>query len=257
MTRDEIKNLKETMVSLIGNERDHVNAEWYNITEDEMDKIEEQAKEIIDWYLISYLKAEGYVDTDYKEDQEEDTEVIEEVIEEDVVTDEVDQVAQEIMEEYNREKEEERKRRKGTITFTGENINPNINYIIHSNEKKPYITDEELKRDYEFEKTSGEGHQLADDYHTMSELYFHRMLLFVTILKLAKEKGYKLYKSRLHHDCSKIDGYFIVGVITPEGQYAYHYNLKYWEYFNFVNEWERAPEWDGSKADDLHRLLSL
>ena len=239
MTTKEIKNLKETMVSLIGNGRDHVNADWYGITE-----------------LVSYLKAEGYLESDYEEEQEEDAEVIEEVIEEDVVTDEVDQVAQEIMEEYNREKEEER-RKKVSITFTGKNIDPNMNYIIHTDEMKPYITEEELKEDYEYEKTSGEGHQLADDYHTMSELYFHRMLLFVTILKLAKEKGYKLYKSRLHHDCSKIEGYFIVGVITPEGQYAYHYNLKYWEYFNFVNEWERAPEWDGIKANDLHRLLSL
>lgn len=247
MTTKEIKNLKETIISLIGNGRDHVNAEWYNITEEEMDKIEDQAKEIIDWYLVSYLKAEGYVDSDYKEEQEEDTEVDEDVVTEEVIEEVIEE---EIDEKY-------KNTRKGTITFTGENIDPNMNYIIYSNEKRPYVTEEELKRDYEYEKTSGEGHQLADDYHTMSELYFHRMLLFVTILKLAKEKGYKLYKSKLHHDCSKIDGYFIVGVITPEGQYAYHYNLKYWEYFNFVNEWERAPEWDGSKANDLHRLLSL
>lgn len=247
MTTKKIKNLKKTMVSLISNGRDHINAEWYDMTETEMDKIEEQAKEIIDWYLVTYLKEEGYIENDHQEEQEEDIEV-----DEDVVTEEV---IEEVIEEETDERY--KNTRKGTITFTGENIDPKINYIIHSNDKKPYITEEELKKDYEYEKTSGEGHQLADNYHTMSELYFHRMILFVTILKLAKEKGYKLYKSRLHHDCSKIDGYFIVGVITPEGQYAYHYNLKYWEYFNFVNEWERAPEWDGSKADDLHRLLSL
>ena len=233
MTKKEIEVLKSTMVSLIGTGRDHVNAEWYNITEKEMDKIEDQAKEIVDWYLVSYLKAEDHFDS-------------EDVIEEDV---------EEVIEET-------------VNTFVGDAVileeKPDINgnivksvKVVKISEDTLNITEEELKRDYEFEKTAGEGHQLADNYHTMSELYFHRMLLFVTILKLAKEKGYELYRSKLHHDGSMFEGYFIVGVFTPEGQYAYHYNLKYWNYFNFVDEWDRAPEWDGSKADDLHRLLSL
>lgn len=228
-----LHDLKTIMMTLVGEGRDHVNGEWFGVTEKDMDLIEDQAKELIHDYFDTWAKREALID-------DNNDEVIEEIIEEEVV------------EEENKERN-----RKGTITFTGENIDPNMNYIIHTDEMKPYITEEELKKDYEFEKTSGEGHQLADDYHTMSELYFHRMILFVTILRLAKEKGYKLYKSKLHHDCTKIDGYFIVGIITPEGQYAYHYNLKYWEYFNFVNEWERAPKWDGSKTNDLHRLLSL
>ena len=129
--------------------------------------------------------------------------------------------------------------------------------VVKISEDTLDITEEELKKDYDYERYHGEGNQLEDNYHTMSELYYHRMLLFVTILKLAKEKGYELYKSKLHHDSTKIDNYFIVGVFTPEGQYAYHYNLKYWNYFNFVDEWDRAPEWDGQQAEDLHRLLSL
>ena len=249
MDTNEIKVLKETMVSLIGTGRDHVNAEWYNITEKEMDRIEDQAKEIIDWYLVSYLKAEGYVDTDYKEEQEEDTEEAEDHFDaEDVIEEEV------IEETVN--------------TFVGDAVileeKPNVNgnivksvKVVKISEDTLDIPEEELKKDYEYEMLSGEGHQLADSYHTMSELYFHRMMLFATILKLAKEKGYELYRSKLHHDGSMFEGYFIVGVFTPEGQYAYHYNLKYWEYFNFVDEWDRAPEWDGSKANDLHRLLSL
>ena len=180
MTKKEIEVLKSTMTSLIGTGRDHVNAEWYNITEKEMDKIEDQAKEIIDWYLVSYLKAEGYVDTDYKEDQEEDTEETEDV-EEDVIEEEI------IEETIN--------------TFVGDAVileeKPNVNgnivrsiKIVKISEDTLDITEEDLKKDYEYEKTDGEGHQLADNYHTMSELYFHRMMLFVTILKLAKEKGY-------------------------------------------------------------------
>ena len=232
-----LHDLKTTMMTLIGEGRDHVNAEWFGVTEKDMDLIEKQAKELIHDYFDMWAKREALIDDN--DDDFDPNDVIEEVIEEEI------------------EEEDKERERKGTTTFTGENIDFNMNYIIHTDEMKPYITEEELKRDYEFEKTSGDGHQLADNYHTMSELYFHRMILFVTILRLAKEKGYKLYKSKLHHDCTKIDGYFIVGIETPEGQYAYHYNLKYWEYFNFVNEWERAPKWDGSKANDLHRLLSL
>ena len=228
-----IDELKETMITLIGTGREHLNGDWFGVSEDDLDLIKDQAKEIIIDYFNIWAKREALI-------ADNNDEVIEEIIEEEVV------------EEENKERN-----RKGTITFTGKNIDPNRNYIIHTDEMKPYITEDELKEDYEFEKTSGDGHNLADDYHTMSELYFHRMILFVTILRLAKEKGYKLYKSKLHHDGTKIDGYFIVGIETPEGQYAYHYNLKYWEYFNFVNEWERAPKWDGSKANDLHRLLSL
>ncbi|MBQ0161429.1 MAG: hypothetical protein KBT28_12510 [Bacteroidales bacterium] len=41
------------------------------------------------------------------------------------------------------------------------------------------------------------------------------------------------------------DGYFIVGVETPEGQATYHYAIDpYWEMFD-CKEVEQAPVWDG------------
>ena len=102
MNTNEIKNLKKTMVSLITNGRDHVNAEWYEMTEDEMDKIEDQAKEIIDWYLVSYLKAEGCIESDYQEEQEEDTEVDEDVVtEEEVIEEEIDEKYKKHKKRYN------------------------------------------------------------------------------------------------------------------------------------------------------------
>lgn len=51
-------------------------------------------------------------------------------------------------------------------------------------------------------------------------------------------------------------GYFIVGITTPEGQFSYHYDLKYWDLFD-VNEIKHAPEWDGHTPEDIGRLLSL
>jgi hypothetical protein len=53
------------------------------------------------------------------------------------------------------------------------------------------------------------------------------------------------------------DNYFIVGIKTPEGQYTYHYDLKYWYYFDVI-ELENAPVWDGHTENDcFERLFSL
>ena len=238
------EKMKKTMKSVFGHGRDNVNAEWYEMNEDEMDLLEEQLYELIDDYFDMWAKRERIIDEHGNDIMKEDTEEAEDVVTEEVIEEEVGN------------------------EFTGNAVileeKPDVNgnimrsvKVVKISEDTLDITEEELKKDYDYERYHGEGNQLEDNYHTMSELYYHRMLLFVTILKLAKEKGYELYKSKLHHDGTKIDDYFIVGVFTPEGQYAYHYNLKYWNYFNFVDEWDRAPEWDGQQAEDLHRLLSL
>jgi len=95
--------------------------------------------------------------------------------------------------------------------------------------------------------------EVSDGYHTFNELYYHRMILFAVICNKHKEKA---WKSKLHHDGTMYDNYFIVGVTTPEGDYTYHYHMDSWEVFE-VKELEFAPEWDGHKPDDITRLLTL
>ena len=95
---------------------------------------------------------------------------------------------------------------------------------------------------------------ISDKWHTFEELYYHRMILFLTIQKAHKDKA---WKSKQHHDGTMFEDSFIVGIETPEGQYSYHYNLKYWELFEDIDELEKAPEWDGHKPGDITRLLSL
>lgn len=119
------------------------------------------------------------------------------------------------------------------------------------------LTEKIIKEDYEFEKNSGMGSHLKDDFHSMSELYFHRMVLFATICGLAKKQGHAVWRSKLHADGTMFPGYFIVGICTPEGNYSYHYNEKYWSYFDMAETLEMAPEWKGERADDLHMLISL
>lgn len=94
---------------------------------------------------------------------------------------------------------------------------------------------------------------VSDGSHTFDELYYHRMILFSVICKHKKDLAWKSWK---HHDGTMFDGYFIVGINCPCGQFTYHYKQCYWELFD-VEELELAYEWDGHTSSDVTRLLSL
>jgi hypothetical protein len=94
---------------------------------------------------------------------------------------------------------------------------------------------------------------VSDGYHTFNELYYHRMILFSIICNQNKEIA---WKSKLHDDGTMFENYFIVGINTKEGQYTYHYNLKYWDNFK-CKVLESAPKYDGHKPNDIDRLLTL
>lgn len=95
--------------------------------------------------------------------------------------------------------------------------------------------------------------ELSDGYHSYNELYAHRMQLFAVV---CKQNQAQAWKSKLHHDGTMFDDYFIVGIETPMGQFTYHYPMLHWGMFQ-VRELDKAPEWDGHTADDVVRLHSL
>lgn len=105
-----------------------------------------------------------------------------------------------------------------------------------------------------YKKTGWSADNISDEWHTFGELYYHRMILFLTIQKAYSERS---WKSKQHHDGTMFDDSFIVGINTDEGQYSYHYDLKYWELFKDIKELDKAPEWDGHAPEDITRLLSL
>ena len=119
------------------------------------------------------------------------------------------------------------------------------------------LTEKQIKNDYAEERDHGMGSHLKDDFHTMSELYFHRMVLFATICGLAAKQGNKVWRSKLHADGTMFPDFFIIGVTTPLGDYSYHYQMKFWSYFDIAEEIPNAPIWNGQKADDLHMLVAL
>lgn len=96
--------------------------------------------------------------------------------------------------------------------------------------------------------------EISDGYHTFNELYDHRRILFSIICRQFIDKS---WRSRLHHDGTMFEDYFIVGIDTPEGSFTYHYHMDHWDCFARVRELERAPIWDGHTSDDIIRLYSL
>lgn len=110
--------------------------------------------------------------------------------------------------------------------------------------------------------------QVSDGFHTMHELYQHRLALNVALFNSLQEwqeqEGYpvEIVKSKLHNDGTMFEGYFIVvlNLYQDNGykQISYHYDLKYWDKFK-VPEIDKVPwEYDGHTSQDvIERLLKL
>lgn len=97
----------------------------------------------------------------------------------------------------------------------------------------------------------------SDGYHTFSELYDHRITLYIALCR-TRPLG-TVYRSKLHADGSSFEGWFILGINKEKGkQISYHLPLSRWEDTEFVQTLEKAPEWDGHTSDDvLNRLKEL
>ena len=92
-----------------------------------------------------------------------------------------------------------------------------------------------------------------DEYHSFKDLYTQRM--YLTALAFNSNSNIA-WKSKQHSECDMFPGYFIVGISTPQGQYAYHYKLEFWDLFK-VPELQFAPTWDGHTSKDVERLMSI
>ena len=97
--------------------------------------------------------------------------------------------------------------------------------------------------------------EVSDGNHSFDELYDHRNLLFLALLKVVKGGWY----SERHNDGSSLDGWFISGIELSEGeQISYHLPNKFLEVASLnLKHLEFAPKWDGHKSSDvLSRLIN-
>lgn len=105
---------------------------------------------------------------------------------------------------------------------------------------------------------------ISDGYHSFSELYECRNVLFIALCKqlafdFTQPYISDVWKSMCHADGSRMDGWFIMGIGEQQGHImTFHLPMKYWEDTNFAKELERAIHWDGHTTSDvLDRLMKL
>ena len=94
----------------------------------------------------------------------------------------------------------------------------------------------------------------SDGHHTLEELYEHRALLFIALMKGHPKLS---WRARVHHDGGGEKGLWIGGMRLQTGNISYHLPDKYWELLDTtpIETLDRAPKWDGhASADVLERL---
>ena len=144
------------------------------------------------------------------------------------------------------------------------------NYFL-KNGRLPTVT-EDVEREANTMQVMAES--VSDGYHTMDELYEHRIRLYLALVKIYDNYITPMrcqvvcWKSKLHDDGSSYDGWFLLGMtytkpnfdasLPPEKwDISYHIPMKYWSLINVI-ALPRAPKWDGHTSNDvLERLLRL
>ena len=96
--------------------------------------------------------------------------------------------------------------------------------------------------------------EISDGYHTFNELYTHRALLMIALMKSNPEIS---WVSKEHDDGSMFEGMFIVGMSLPAGDISYHLEGGLFECA--VNSGakllQKAPAWNGHTSDDVLDIL--
>ena len=112
---------------------------------------------------------------------------------------------------------------------------------------------------------------VSDGYHTFDELYEHRSILFLALLRSIQDVNeFAEYESlhisahpwysKQHEDGTMFPGMFIAGMSTDYGSVTYHFDEKYLPLFEKaeIEYLERAPKWDGhTPQDGLEVIKSL
>ena len=95
---------------------------------------------------------------------------------------------------------------------------------------------------------------VSDGFHTFEELYTHRHMLWMLVLKHYKDSAFKTYRDE---NGVRMEGYFIAGLNTEYGQLTYHIPDIYWSYLD-IPEIPKNEGYDNHTSKDvLDRLSTL
>ena len=127
--------------------------------------------------------------------------------------------------------------------------------------------EQQLTHDYGIRRKQvgffGDSIEVSDGYHTMDELYDHRIELYIALCRTMQTHdelcAVPIWRSELHADGKRYDGWFILGIGKEKGsQISYHLPMHRWGDTDFAETLENAPVWDGhTPADVINRLKSL
>lgn len=102
---------------------------------------------------------------------------------------------------------------------------------------------------------------VTDGYHVGRELYHHRCLLFIALMRSNPKISWRAKK---HSDGTMPPDWFIAGMNLPTGQISYHLPVLLdtgwlWEMLDNcgIATTDKAPEVDGHTAADVVDRLSL
>lgn len=101
---------------------------------------------------------------------------------------------------------------------------------------------------------------VSDGYHTIGELYDHRITLYMAMCKIIMQNMLtNVWRSRKHSDGEVWDKWFILGINTEEGkQITYHIPETRWSETDFAMTLDKAPDFDGHTSEDvLNRIKDL
>lgn len=107
--------------------------------------------------------------------------------------------------------------------------------------------------------------KISDGYHTIGELYDHRIRLFIALCEAitgwtCKEGiANNIWRTRNHSDGTEYDGWFLLGIFKEQGkQITYHLPISYWHECDFAETIIIAPEFDNHTSSDvLERLKTI
>lgn len=137
-----------------------------------------------------------------------------------------------------------------------------MNKITIKNPKNICVEEEFMSDDKTVTLEVDELAQVSDDYHTITELYDHRVALFIALCRILSRVAAPLpqpWRSKKHSDgTDAYEGWFVLGIGKKDGEImTYHVPLSEWENTNFAETVECAY-FDGHTSQDvLKRLKSI
>jgi hypothetical protein len=100
------------------------------------------------------------------------------------------------------------------------------------------------------------GNDISDGYHTFDELYEHRCLLFLALLKTEYNCRPNSYGFDTYRVLNHFDGWDLIVALIGNNQISYHVPAKYRAYSDWIVDLpDDEHQWDGhTSADVVERL---